>query len=399
MPTGAPSRSSSREIAPAGTSWSPGTTGPGGGRAGVSPLVKPFAFLLDKRAVPVSFSIDDRREAVAVRAAGGAAPRPAPRRVAPAPAPWSSATTRDDASRCRSSPGLGAQRRQGRPLERRRHRAPRRVAAAALGPAHADARQGLARATSSTARSSASICPGIGAINFVLHERARRRRAVVARGSTRSARAWRRSCSTCRSTCRARSRERHAIRPDRPRGGRLLAAPLAARAALAPVRPLALGRGEPSRAFFVCAGSDVFGATAPLDVCVPGVVRVELFDVVPAREGAVSLRARPEADGALVGRSAAGAALAAAGRPVPCAAAVPAAQSEATSARAVNVLRVMVAPIAMNMHRERQCLCRTGSKTRRPRRGRSAVGRPEKMVRPAGIEPATPAFGGQYSIH
>jgi hypothetical protein len=40
-----------REIAPAGTSWSPGTTGPGGGRPSVSPLVKPFSFLLDKRAV------------------------------------------------------------------------------------------------------------------------------------------------------------------------------------------------------------------------------------------------------------------------------------------------------------------------------------------------------------
>ncbi len=37
-----------REIAPAGTSWSPGTTGPGGGRPAVSPLVKPFSFLLDK---------------------------------------------------------------------------------------------------------------------------------------------------------------------------------------------------------------------------------------------------------------------------------------------------------------------------------------------------------------
>src|SRR6185436_2423463 len=34
-----------REIAPAGTSWSPGTTGPGGGRPSVSPLVKAFSFL------------------------------------------------------------------------------------------------------------------------------------------------------------------------------------------------------------------------------------------------------------------------------------------------------------------------------------------------------------------
>ncbi len=41
-----------REIAPAGTSWAPGTTG-AGGRAGVSPSIRQFAFLLDKaRAQP-----------------------------------------------------------------------------------------------------------------------------------------------------------------------------------------------------------------------------------------------------------------------------------------------------------------------------------------------------------
>jgi hypothetical protein len=60
-----------REIAPAGTSWSPGTTGPGGGRPSVSPLVKPFSFLLDKAAAPASFAIGDRRETVAI-ALGGA---------------------------------------------------------------------------------------------------------------------------------------------------------------------------------------------------------------------------------------------------------------------------------------------------------------------------------------
>lgn len=42
-----------REITPAGTSWSPGTTMPSGGRPSPSPLVKPFAFLLDKSRVPV----------------------------------------------------------------------------------------------------------------------------------------------------------------------------------------------------------------------------------------------------------------------------------------------------------------------------------------------------------
>ena len=37
----------SREVAPAGTSWAPGTTG-AGGRAGVSPSIRQYAFLLDK---------------------------------------------------------------------------------------------------------------------------------------------------------------------------------------------------------------------------------------------------------------------------------------------------------------------------------------------------------------
>lgn len=38
----------SREIAPLATSGAPGTTSPGGGRPTVSPLVKPFAFTLEK---------------------------------------------------------------------------------------------------------------------------------------------------------------------------------------------------------------------------------------------------------------------------------------------------------------------------------------------------------------
>lgn len=37
-----------REIAPAGTSWSPGTTGSGNGRSSPSPCIKQFAFLLEK---------------------------------------------------------------------------------------------------------------------------------------------------------------------------------------------------------------------------------------------------------------------------------------------------------------------------------------------------------------
>ncbi|MEO5845315.1 MAG: acyclic terpene utilization AtuA family protein [Caldimonas sp.] len=67
-----------REIAPAGTSWSPGTTGPSKGRPAVSPLVQPFSFMLDKGAAPVSFAIGERRETVEVARAGGSVPRPAP---------------------------------------------------------------------------------------------------------------------------------------------------------------------------------------------------------------------------------------------------------------------------------------------------------------------------------
>ncbi len=75
-----------REIAPAGTSWSPGTTGPGGGRPSVSPLVRPLAMLLPKRAVEASFTLGGERHAVAIplhggdarpRSAEGAAPPPA----------------------------------------------------------------------------------------------------------------------------------------------------------------------------------------------------------------------------------------------------------------------------------------------------------------------------------
>jgi hypothetical protein len=62
-----------REIAPSGTSWSPGTTGPGGGRPAVSPLIKPFSFLLAKETVPVAFVLDGERHAVAVPPVGSPA--------------------------------------------------------------------------------------------------------------------------------------------------------------------------------------------------------------------------------------------------------------------------------------------------------------------------------------
>lgn len=47
-----------REIAPSGTSWSPGTTMPAGGRPSPSALIKPLSFLLDKARVPVRVCLD-----------------------------------------------------------------------------------------------------------------------------------------------------------------------------------------------------------------------------------------------------------------------------------------------------------------------------------------------------
>jgi hypothetical protein len=66
-----------REIAPSGTSWSPGTTGPGGGRPGVSPLIKPFSFLLDKTALEVAIDVDGARSTVAIERADGDGEAPA----------------------------------------------------------------------------------------------------------------------------------------------------------------------------------------------------------------------------------------------------------------------------------------------------------------------------------
>lgn len=73
-----------REIAPAGTSWSPGTTGPGLSRPRASPHIKPFAFLLDKSRVNVSVRIGEQEWPVQVPA--GRAPEPAS--AVPGPEPW-----------------------------------------------------------------------------------------------------------------------------------------------------------------------------------------------------------------------------------------------------------------------------------------------------------------------
>ncbi|RIK84665.1 MAG: terpene utilization protein AtuA [Hyphomicrobiales bacterium] len=78
-----------REIAPSGTSWAPGTTGPAAGRPSPSPLIRPFSFLLGKEAVPVRVLIDGREIAVDIPVGGAAGDATGGRRapVAP-PAPW-----------------------------------------------------------------------------------------------------------------------------------------------------------------------------------------------------------------------------------------------------------------------------------------------------------------------
>ncbi|MDM0116477.1 acyclic terpene utilization AtuA family protein [Variovorax sp. J22R133] len=79
-----------REVAPAGTSWSPGTTGPGGGRPAVSPLVKPFSFLIDKASVDVQMSIDGETRKVVVPSSGASTtPAPLPE---PAALSWPAGT-------------------------------------------------------------------------------------------------------------------------------------------------------------------------------------------------------------------------------------------------------------------------------------------------------------------
>ncbi|MFT3819132.1 MAG: DUF1446 domain-containing protein [Rubrivivax sp.] len=75
-----------REIAPSGTSWSPGTTMPAGGRPSPSPLIKPFSFLVDKSRVPVQVAMDGAPP-VAVDIPAGVQDRAAPDDAAPPEAP------------------------------------------------------------------------------------------------------------------------------------------------------------------------------------------------------------------------------------------------------------------------------------------------------------------------
>ncbi len=65
-----------REIAPAGTSWSPGTTG-AGGRPSPSPVIRQFAFLIDKSRLQPQVRIDDDVFEVAVPIGQAEVPPPA----------------------------------------------------------------------------------------------------------------------------------------------------------------------------------------------------------------------------------------------------------------------------------------------------------------------------------
>ncbi|HUR91006.1 MAG TPA: acyclic terpene utilization AtuA family protein [Ramlibacter sp.] len=81
-----------REIAPAGTSWSPGTTG-ADGRPKPGPSIRQFAFLIDKTVLCPRIVIGEEALDVAVPAGQGEIPAP---RAEPAEAPASTAPTRVD---------------------------------------------------------------------------------------------------------------------------------------------------------------------------------------------------------------------------------------------------------------------------------------------------------------
>ena len=72
-----------REIAPAGTSWSPGTTG-ADGRPRPSPAIKQFAFLLDKTSIAPRVVMGDEVTAVIVPSGQGPLPSPPAQEAAPA---------------------------------------------------------------------------------------------------------------------------------------------------------------------------------------------------------------------------------------------------------------------------------------------------------------------------
>jgi hypothetical protein len=68
----------SREIAPAGTSWAPGTTG-ADGRPKPAPSIRQFAFLIDKTRVTPRIVLDDTEHAVPIPTGQSDVPEPADR--------------------------------------------------------------------------------------------------------------------------------------------------------------------------------------------------------------------------------------------------------------------------------------------------------------------------------
>ena len=75
-----------REVAPAGTSWAPGTTGFGGGRASASPSIRQYAFLLGKSRVLPVMHLDGQPTEIAVPPGSGDALRAVVARSAPSAA-------------------------------------------------------------------------------------------------------------------------------------------------------------------------------------------------------------------------------------------------------------------------------------------------------------------------
>jgi hypothetical protein len=67
------------ELSAPGTSWSPGTTGGGGGRPSVSPSIKQFAFLLDKARIQPRVVMDEAVQRIEIKSSSGAYSQPAPR--------------------------------------------------------------------------------------------------------------------------------------------------------------------------------------------------------------------------------------------------------------------------------------------------------------------------------
>jgi len=83
-----------REVAPAGTSWSPGTTGAGGGRASASPSIRQYAFLLPKVLVAAQVHIDG--QAIPVAQPQGQAPAMGAAQDMPRAAPRKGSVTGND---------------------------------------------------------------------------------------------------------------------------------------------------------------------------------------------------------------------------------------------------------------------------------------------------------------